>query len=32
MYDLVIRNALIVDGTGKTGFSGDLAVKDRGCG
>ena len=28
MYDLVIRNALIVDGTGKTGFSGDLAVKD----
>ena len=28
MYDLVIRNALIVDGTGNTGFSGDLAVKD----
>ena len=27
MYDLVIRNAMIVDGTGKAGFSGDIAVK-----
>ncbi len=26
MYDLVIRNAHIVDGTGKATFSGDLAV------
>lgn len=26
MYDLVIRNAQIVDGTGKPKFSGDLAV------
>ncbi len=26
MYDLVIRNANIVDGTGKATFSGDLAV------
>ena len=26
MYDLVIRNARIVDGTGKPAFSGDLAV------
>ena len=26
MYDLVIRNAHIVDGTGKAPFSGDLAV------
>ena len=26
MYDLVIRNATIVDGTGKPAFSGDLAV------
>ncbi|MCP4468728.1 MAG: amidohydrolase family protein [Halieaceae bacterium] len=26
MYDLVIRNAHIVDGTGKASFSGDLAV------
>lgn len=26
MYDLVIRNAKIVDGTGKAAFSGDLAV------
>ena len=28
MYDLVIRNAMIVDGTGKPAFEGDLAVKD----
>lgn len=28
MYDLVIRNATIVDGTGKPAFSGDLAVSD----
>ncbi|MDH4042268.1 MAG: amidohydrolase family protein, partial [Gammaproteobacteria bacterium] len=26
MYDLVIRNATIVDGTGKPSFTGDLAV------
>jgi N-acyl-D-amino-acid deacylase len=28
MYDLVIRNASIVDGTGKPAFTGDLAVTD----
>ena len=28
MYDLVIRNANIVDGTGKSTYRGDLAVKD----
>lgn len=28
MYDLVIRNANIVDGTGKPTYRGDLAVKD----
>jgi len=28
MYDLVIRNATIVDGTGKPAFAGDLAVND----
>ena len=28
MYDLVIRNATIVDGTGKPAFAGDLAVRD----
>ena len=28
MYDLVIRNAKLVDGTGKPAFSGDLAVTD----
>ena len=28
MYDLVIRNANIVDGTGKASFSGDVAVSD----
>lgn len=30
MYDLIIRNALIVDGSGRPGYSGALAVKD-GC-
>ena len=28
MYDLVIRNALIVDGTGAAAYAGDLAVRD----
>jgi len=28
MYDLVIRNALIVDGTGSPAFPGDLAVSN----
>src|ERR1700678_3582777 len=28
MNDLVIRNGRIVDGSGKPGFAGDLAVKD----
>ena len=28
MYDLVIRNATIVDGTGKTAYTGDLAVSE----
>ena len=28
MYDLVIRNATIVDGTGQPAFSGDLAVNN----
>jgi N-acyl-D-aspartate/D-glutamate deacylase len=28
MYDLVIRNATIVDGTGRPAFTGDLAVRD----
>lgn len=28
MYDLLIRNAQIVDGTGRPAFQGDLAVKD----
>jgi len=27
MYDLVIRNATIVDGTGRAAYAGDLAVK-----
>lgn len=28
MYDLIIRNGNIVDGTGKKAFSGDLAIND----
>ncbi len=28
MYDLIIRNAKIVDGTGKPAFNGSIAVKD----
>ena len=28
MYDLLIRNALIVDGTGQAAYSGNLAVSD----
>jgi N-acyl-D-aspartate/D-glutamate deacylase len=28
MYDLVIRNATIVDGTGKPAYKGDLAIND----
>ena len=28
MFDLVIRNATIVDGTGRPTFTGDLAVQD----
>ncbi|MBT8138599.1 MAG: amidohydrolase family protein, partial [Gammaproteobacteria bacterium] len=28
MYDLIIRNGKIIDGTGKPAFNGDLAVKD----
>lgn len=28
MYDLIIRNGHIVDGTGKAGFNGDIAVRD----
>ncbi|WP_040213440.1 N-acyl-D-amino-acid deacylase family protein [Clostridium polynesiense] len=27
MYDIIIRNGLIVDGTGKKGFIGDLAIQ-----
>ena len=27
-YDIVIRNGRIIDGTGATGFDGDLAIKD----
>lgn len=28
MYDLLIKNAFVIDGTGATGFTGDVAVKD----
>jgi N-acyl-D-amino-acid deacylase len=28
MYDLIIRNGRIVDGTGRPAFSGDIAVRD----
>lgn len=28
MYDLIIRNAQIVDGTGKPAYTGDLAIKN----
>src|ERR1700686_1117078 len=28
MHDLVVRDGLIIDGTGRPGFSGDVAVKD----
>ena len=28
MYDLVIRNARVVDGTGAPAFAGEVAVKD----
>lgn len=28
MYDIIIKNGLVVDGEGKAGFKGDVAVKD----
>ena len=28
MYDLIIRNGYIIDGSGNPGFHADLAVKD----
>ncbi|MGI5836301.1 MAG: N-acyl-D-amino-acid deacylase family protein [Chloroflexota bacterium] len=28
MYDLVIRNGLVIDGTGRDGFPGDVAIVD----
>ena len=28
MFDILIRNALIVDGTGKAGYPGELAIAD----
>ena len=29
MYDLVIRNGLIVDGSGEKPFTGDIAIDDE---
>ncbi len=29
MFDLIFKNACIIDGTGKPPFYGDLAVKDN---
>lgn len=29
MYDLLIKNCLIIDGTGKPGYSGDIAVSGK---
>ena len=29
MYDLVIRNGLIVDGSGEKPFTGDIAIYDE---
>ena len=28
MYDYLIKNAMVVDGTGKAPFAADVAVKD----
>lgn len=28
MFDIIIKNGLIVDGTGKAGFNGDIGIKD----
>ncbi|MEM5774732.1 MAG: amidohydrolase family protein, partial [Anaerolineaceae bacterium] len=28
MYDVLIRNAHVIDGTGKAGFQADVAIKD----
>ena len=28
MYDIIIRNGNIVDGSGKAAFKGDIAVKE----
>lgn len=28
MFDIVIKNGLVVDGSGKAGFKGDVAIKD----
>ena len=27
MYDIIIKNGFVVDGEGKAGFNGDVAVK-----